>query len=69
MFTRISTFCSAAVLSVALVAPASAIAQTVGKDQACTAVIDKVIIIYSGPDLADVTSSLVSKYNAQYPGR
>ena len=32
MFTRISTFCSAAVLSVALVAPASAIAQTVGTD-------------------------------------
>lgn len=46
-----------------------AVAQIVGKEQGCTAVIDKVIIVYGGPDLADVTTSLVSKYNAQHPGK
>lgn len=43
------------------------IAQTVGKDQSCTVVIDKAVVVYGGPELADVTGTLVAKYNAQYP--
>lgn len=44
-----------------------AVAGVVGKEQTCTAVIDKVVVIYAGPDLADVTAALVTKYNAQHP--
>lgn len=44
-----------------------AIAQNVGKEQTCTAVIDRAVVVYGGPDLADVTATLVAKYNAQYP--
>jgi Skp family chaperone for outer membrane proteins len=43
------------------------IAQTVGKEQSCTAVIDKAVVVYAGSDMADVTSTLVAKYNAQHP--
>jgi Skp family chaperone for outer membrane proteins len=46
-----------------------AIAQAVGKEQGCTAVIDKAAIVYGGPDLADVTQILVTKYNAQHPSK
>lgn len=46
-----------------------AIAQIVGKEQTCTAVVDKVVVIYAGPDLADITTQLVTKYNAQHPGK
>jgi Skp family chaperone for outer membrane proteins len=46
-----------------------AVAQVVGKEQTCTAVVDKVVVIYAGPDLADVTTALVTKYNAQHPGK
>lgn len=45
------------------------VAQTVGKEQGCTVVIDKAVVVYAGPDLADVTPTLVSKYNAQHPGK
>jgi Skp family chaperone for outer membrane proteins len=44
-----------------------AIAQVVGKEQSCTAVIDKAVVIYAGAEMADVTTTLVSKYNAQHP--
>ena len=44
-----------------------AVAQVVGKEQACTAVIDKAVVIYAGAEMADVTTTLVTKYNAQHP--
>jgi Skp family chaperone for outer membrane proteins len=43
------------------------IAQTVGKEQQCTAVLDKAVVVYAGADMVDVTKMLVTKYNAQYP--
>ena len=44
-----------------------AVAQVVGKEQSCTAVIDKAVVIYAGAEMADVTTTLVTKYNAQHP--
>lgn len=44
-----------------------AVAQVVGKEQGCTAIIDKAAIVYVGPDMAEVTATLVTKYNAQHP--
>ena len=43
------------------------IAQTVGRDQGCSVVIDKAVVVYAGAEMADVTAPLVSKYNAQHP--
>lgn len=44
-----------------------AVAQVVGKEQGCTAVIDKAVVIFAGAEMADVTTTLVMKYNAQHP--
>jgi Skp family chaperone for outer membrane proteins len=44
-----------------------AVAQVVGKEQGCTTVIDKAVVIYAGAEMADVTTTLVTKYNAQHP--
>ena len=42
------------------------VAQTVGKEQACTLVLDKSVVIYSGTEMSDLTSILITRYNAQY---
>lgn len=42
------------------------VAQTVGKEQACTVLLDKAVVIYAGADMTDLTSTLVTRYNAQY---
>jgi Skp family chaperone for outer membrane proteins len=44
-----------------------AVAQVVGKENACTAIIDRAAVVYTGPDAADVTTTLVTKYNTQHP--
>lgn len=44
-----------------------AVAQVVGKDQGCTAIIDKAVVIFAGAEMADVTTTLVTKYNVQHP--
>ncbi|MEZ4239544.1 MAG: OmpH family outer membrane protein [Myxococcota bacterium] len=43
------------------------IAQAIGKEQGCSVVIDKAVVVYAGDDMADVTGALVTKYNAQHP--
>ena len=46
-----------------------ATATTVGKEQSCSVVLDKAVVVFSGSDVADVTSTLVSKYNAAHPAK
>lgn len=41
----------------------------VGKESGCTAVLDKAVVVYAGPDLSDVTATLVTRYNAQHPAK
>jgi Skp family chaperone for outer membrane proteins len=42
------------------------VAQTVGKEQACTLMLDKSVVIYSGAELVDLTSVLVTRYNTTH---
>ncbi|MEQ1500654.1 MAG: OmpH family outer membrane protein [Myxococcota bacterium] len=44
-----------------------AVAQVVGKEQACSVVLDKAVVVFAGADMSDVTATLVAKYNAQHP--
>ena len=44
------------------------VAATVGKEQACTVVLDRAVVVYAGADFADVTTLLVAKYNQTHPG-
>lgn len=42
-------------------------ATAVGKEQGCSIVLDKAVVVYFGADVADVTTALVQKYNAAHP--
>lgn len=42
-------------------------ATAVGKEQGCSVVLDQAVVVYFGSDVADVTGTLVSKYNAAHP--
>ena len=44
-----------------------ATATAVGKEQGCSIVLDKAVVVFAGTDVADVTATLVSKYNAAHP--
>jgi len=44
-----------------------AVAQVVGKEQSCSIIIDKAAVVFAGAETVDVTSMLVTKYNAQHP--
>lgn len=41
----------------------------VGSSSNCTVVLDQAAVVYSGSGVRDITSSLVSAYNRQYPGQ
>ncbi len=43
------------------------IATTVGKENACTVVLDNAVVVYSGADAVDVTTTLVNRYNSAHP--
>ena len=42
-------------------------ATAVGKEQGCSVVLDKAVVVYFGSDVADVTTPLVTKYHAAHP--
>jgi Skp family chaperone for outer membrane proteins len=43
------------------------VAATVGKEQTCSVVLDRAVVVYAGPDFVDVTTILVQKYNQTHP--
>jgi Skp family chaperone for outer membrane proteins len=44
-----------------------AVASTIGKEQACTVVLDRAVVVFAGPDFVDVTQLLVDRYNQMHP--
>ena len=45
------------------------IAKDVGASQSCAVVLDSAVIVYASSEVADVTSVLVQRYNAQHPAK
>lgn len=45
------------------------IVASVGKEGGCTAVLDKAVVVYAAPEMADVTATLVTRYNATHPAK
>jgi len=43
------------------------VAADVGKAKGCTVVIDQAVVVYAADDISDITTELVSKYNAANP--
>jgi outer membrane protein len=43
------------------------IATAVGKESACSILLDTAVVVYSGPEVFDVTGMLVTRYNTTHP--
>lgn len=45
------------------------VAGQVGKEATCSIVVDSAVVVYSGTDVVDVTTTLVNKYNTTHPSK